>query len=208
MVTLYVQRDKADHIHTDTHADVWIKIHTYRSIKHTHACALIHGYFNICRGIPVAKISFLTLVNYSLLMHQHSQEVIVESQEIDLHPWLPSITRWLWQASLSEGDAGHSLLWSRRAQQVSLGIAMYRVTISLTSVSEFSLWPRLGWVIPGALHHLSMSRTFQVIKFWYHLVQATLQVVAVSGCQEWLIAATFLRQEGVFPHMIGVSRAL
>lgn len=36
----------------------------------------------------MAKISFLISVNYSLLMHQCSQQVIVESREIYLHLWL------------------------------------------------------------------------------------------------------------------------
>ena len=53
----------------------------------------------------------------------------------------------LWEASHSEGDSGHSPLWSGRTQRASLGTAVYRVSRWLTLVSTFPSWPQSKLVI-------------------------------------------------------------
>lgn len=52
-VTLY--------LHIYRHAHKYMDKSTYKPIKHTDKHTVIHGYLNICGGIPVAKISLLTL---------------------------------------------------------------------------------------------------------------------------------------------------
>ena len=49
----------------------------------------------------------------------------------------------LWGVSHSEGDAGHSLLRTRRAQRASLDTTVYRVVRWLTlGISKFPSWPQ------------------------------------------------------------------
>lgn len=55
-VTLY--------LHTHRHAHKYMDKSTYKSIKHIDKHTVIHGYLNICGGIPVTKISLLTLAGF------------------------------------------------------------------------------------------------------------------------------------------------
>lgn len=78
------KRDKPDHMHIDLHT--YIKTHAYEFIIHTCAHAIIRGFLNICGHMPMSKIPLSRLVNSSLSVCQHSQQVVAESREIYVYP--------------------------------------------------------------------------------------------------------------------------
>ena len=87
----------------------------------------------------------------------------------------------LCETSHSEGDAGHSPLWSKRAQRASLGTTAYQVTRWLTlCVSKFLLWPQSASVIigifriPGSLVPIHPSYNAdkvcsRAVRGWHHI---------------------------------------
>ena len=97
--------------------------------------------------------------------------------------------RALWEASHSEGDAGHSPLRSRRAQRASLGAAVCRVARGLAlGISKFPSWPQSVRGNSGILTATAQSQYFPdctVLTFTGQVRSSYQEFPVRSGSHDW-----------------------